>query len=83
MMLHAWTNYEKYAWGHNELKPISQSGNSNTMFGQSTLGATIIDAADTLYIMGLHDEYKKAHDWIADSFNFDSVGIYIIKYGST
>jgi len=23
--LHAWTGYKKYAWGHDDLKPLSQS----------------------------------------------------------
>ena len=73
MMVHAWSNYVKYAWGQNELRPISKSGHSAGIFGQTALGATIIDAADTLYIMGLHDEYQKARDWIANSFDVNSV----------
>ena len=24
-MLHAWRGYEKYAWGHDELKPVSRA----------------------------------------------------------
>nr|XP_022288303.1 mannosyl-oligosaccharide 1,2-alpha-mannosidase IA-like [Crassostrea virginica]XP_022288510.1 mannosyl-oligosaccharide 1,2-alpha-mannosidase IA-like [Crassostrea virginica] len=71
MMKHAWDNYEKYAWGANELRPISKRGHSASIFGSLSLGATIIDAADTLYVMELMDEYKKARDWIATSFNFD------------
>ena len=31
MTLFAWTNYEKYAWGENELKPISKIGHSAGM----------------------------------------------------
>jgi len=73
MMVHAWSNYVKYAWGQNELRPISKSGHSAGIFGQTALGATIIDAADTLYIMGLHDEYQKARDWIANSFDVNLV----------
>lgn len=60
MMKHAWDNYEKYAWGANELRPISKRGHSASIFGSLSLGATIIDAADTLYIMELMDEYQKA-----------------------
>ncbi|XP_061177561.1 mannosyl-oligosaccharide 1,2-alpha-mannosidase IA-like [Saccostrea echinata] len=71
MMRHAWVNYEKYAWGANELRPISKRGHSASIFGSLSLGATIIDAADTLYIMELMDEYKRARDWIATSFTFD------------
>ena len=72
IMLHSWNNYVKYAWGQNELKPLSKSGHSAGIFGQSALGATIIDGADTLYIMGLHEEYKMAREWIAHSFDFKS-----------
>ena len=47
--LHAWTNYKKYAWGHDELKPVSR-GWTDFM----GVGLTVIDSLDTLYIMGLN-----------------------------
>ena len=78
MMKHAWANYEKYAWGSNELRPISKRGHSASIFGTLNLGATIIDAADTLYMMDLMDEYKKARDWIATSFSFEGVTISLL-----
>ena len=34
------------------------------------MGATIIDALDTLYIMGMKDEYNKARDWVAENLDF-------------
>ncbi|PIK39368.1 putative mannosyl-oligosaccharide 1,2-alpha-mannosidase IB-like [Apostichopus japonicus] len=71
MMMHAWTGYEKYAWGANELKPIAHTGHSASIFGKSAMGATIVDGMDTLYIMGLHDQYEKARNWIAHEFNFN------------
>lgn len=55
----AWENYRKYAWGSNELKPLSQSEHSSSVFGSGKLGATIVDALDTLYIMGLKKSMKK------------------------
>ncbi|XP_068641552.1 mannosyl-oligosaccharide 1,2-alpha-mannosidase MNS1-like isoform X2 [Aristolochia californica] len=66
-MLHAWTSYEKYAWGSDELQPISKKGVDN--FGG--LGATIVDSLDTLYILGLDEQFKKARDWVANSLNFN------------
>lgn len=33
------------------------------------LGATVMDSLDTLYIMGLSDEFAVARDWIATRFN--------------
>lgn len=34
MMKHAWNNYKRYAWGLNELKPISKEGHSSSLFGE-------------------------------------------------
>lgn len=66
-MLHAWSSYEKYAWGQDELQPQSKSGVNS--FGG--LGATLIDSLDTLYIMGLDEQFQKARDWVANSLDFN------------
>ncbi|XP_076656436.1 alpha-Mannosidase class I a [Halictus rubicundus] len=71
MMKHGWDNYVRYAWGKNELKPISKKGHSASIFGAANMGATIVDGLDTLYIMGLHDEFKQGRDWIAENLDFD------------
>lgn len=65
--------YIQYAWGHNELRPISQRGHSASIFGPAKIGATIVDALDTLYIMGMQDEFKRARDWIDTELDFDNV----------
>uniref|UniRef100_A0A1I8F6G9 SCP domain-containing protein n=1 Tax=Macrostomum lignano TaxID=282301 RepID=A0A1I8F6G9_9PLAT len=33
MMRFAWTSYERYAWGMNELRPVSKIGHTTTIFG--------------------------------------------------
>nr|GMC73033.1 mannosyl-oligosaccharide 1,2-alpha-mannosidase MNS1-like [Ipomoea batatas] len=66
-MRHAWSSYEKYAWGHDELQPQSKNGVDS--FGG--LGATLIDALDTLYIMGMDEEFQKAKEWVASSLDFN------------
>ncbi|XP_031120045.1 mannosyl-oligosaccharide 1,2-alpha-mannosidase MNS1 [Ipomoea triloba] len=66
-MRHAWSSYEKYAWGHDELQPQSKNGVDS--FGG--LGATLIDALDTLYIMGLDEEFQKAREWVANTLDFN------------
>ncbi|CAK9233557.1 unnamed protein product [Sphagnum jensenii] len=66
-MLHAWSSYEKYAWGFDELQPQSRSGVNH--FGG--LGASIIDSLDTLYIMGLQPQFNKARDWVAENLHFN------------
>ncbi|KAB1280051.1 Endoplasmic reticulum mannosyl-oligosaccharide 1; 2-alpha-mannosidase [Camelus dromedarius] len=45
---HAWAGYRKFAWGHDELRPVSRS--FSEWFG---LGLTLIDALDTMWILGL------------------------------
>ncbi|ALC46198.1 CG11874 [Drosophila busckii] len=62
---HSWAGYKKYAWGHDNLKPVSQT--SHEWFG---LGLSIVDSLDTMYIMGLEDEFKEARDWVKDSLHF-------------
>ena len=57
----AWDNYKKYAWGKDELHPISRTGKS-----WMGLGLTIIDSIDTLWIMGLKEEYEDAKNFIRD-----------------
>jgi len=73
MMKHAWDGYAKYSWGANEVRPISLRGHSASIFGSAAMGATIIDAMDTLYIMGMMDEFNKGKEWIEQSLNFNQM----------
>ncbi|CAL8110468.1 unnamed protein product [Orchesella dallaii] len=66
MMKDAWDDYERYAWGQNELKPISQTGQNGGIFGNAEIAATAIDSLDTLYIMEMMDEYAKARGLVAN-----------------
>ena len=80
-MHHAWDNYVRYAWGKNELRPITKRGHTASIFGTGALGATIVDGLDTLYIMGMEKEYEQGRDWIANHFNISSIvrGLYIFS----
>jgi mannosyl-oligosaccharide alpha-1,2-mannosidase len=51
--LHAWSGYKQQAWGKDELRPIL--GGFKTPF--CGWAATMVDALDTLLIMGLKEEY--------------------------
>jgi len=76
MMKHAWDNYVEFAWGENELRSISPEGpkgHSPSIFGRTKLGASIIDAMDTLYLMGMKDEFNKGKKWIQDNLSLDGV----------
>uniref|UniRef100_A0A0K0CYI1 alpha-1,2-Mannosidase n=1 Tax=Angiostrongylus cantonensis TaxID=6313 RepID=A0A0K0CYI1_ANGCA len=69
MMQHAWNGYKNYSWGLNEVRPVSKTPNTQSIFGGREMPATIVDAADTLWIMGLQKEYKEARDYIEEHFN--------------
>lgn len=70
MMQFAWDNYKHYAWGSNELRPVSKQGHSSNLFG-SLKGATIVDALDTLYIMEMYDEFEAATEWVERNLDFN------------
>ncbi|CAM9266648.1 unnamed protein product, partial [Chrysoparadoxa australica] len=59
-MEHAWKGYKVHAWGYDEVRPQSKRGRNN-WGGQ---GVTIVDSLDTLWLMGLTDEFKKAQEWV-------------------
>ncbi|XP_058999187.1 endoplasmic reticulum mannosyl-oligosaccharide 1,2-alpha-mannosidase-like isoform X2 [Mustela lutreola] len=63
--LHAWAGYRKFAWGHDELKPVSRS--FSEWFG---LGLTLIDALDTMWILGLKKEFEEARKWVSKKLRF-------------
>lgn len=39
------------------------------------MGATIVDALDSLYIMGLRDEFKDGQEWIEKNLDFSVVSV--------
>jgi mannosidase alpha-like ER degradation enhancer 2 len=66
--LHAWQAYEKHAWGHDELKPVSKT--TRDWYGES-LEITPVDSLDTLLLMGLTEEAEKAKALILEKLSFD------------
>lgn len=75
MTKHAWDNYVRYAWGKNELRPISKRGHTGSIFGSMPIAATILDGLDTLYIMGMMNEFKQAKDFVANEFDVNTMVI--------
>lgn len=65
---HAWSSYKKYAWGHDDLLPLSKSASSND-YG---MAMTMIDSLDTLWLAGLQEEFNEARNWIAENLRFDT-----------
>ncbi|MDZ7291783.1 MAG: glycoside hydrolase family 47 protein [candidate division KSB1 bacterium] len=66
--LHAWNSYKQYAWGHDELKPLSKS--YRDWYGVS-LYMTPVDALDTMILMGLTDEATTTREFIVRKLSFD------------
>src|SRR3989440_7931939 len=77
--LHAWNNYEQYAWGHDALKPLSKT--AHDWYGQSLL-MTPVDALDTLLLMKLDAEAEKARSLITSQLSFDR-DIYVKNFEIT
>ncbi|XP_052131804.1 mannosyl-oligosaccharide 1,2-alpha-mannosidase IA [Frankliniella occidentalis] len=75
MMRHAWDNYVRYAWGRNELRPVSRRAHSGSIFGNAALGATIVDGLDTLFMMGMMDDFTQGRNWVEDHLDVANMSI--------
>uniref|UniRef100_A0A673ZDB8 alpha-1,2-Mannosidase n=1 Tax=Salmo trutta TaxID=8032 RepID=A0A673ZDB8_SALTR len=63
---HAWKGYKEFAWGKDELRPMSKS--YGEWFG---LGLTLIDALDTMWILNLKKEFEEAKTWVSTELSFN------------
>src|SRR2546428_4161391 len=77
--LHAWNNYERYAWGHDALRPLSKT--AHDWYGQSLL-MTPVDALDTLILMRFDAEAERARSLIVSDLSFDR-DIYVKNFEIT
>src|SRR5438874_8478520 len=77
--LHAWNNYERYAWGHDALRPLSKT--AHDWYGQPLL-MTPVDALDTLILMHLDAEAERVRSLIVSDLSFDR-DIYVKNFEVT
>ncbi len=77
--LHAWNNYERYAWGHDALRPLSKA--AHDWYGESLL-MTPVDALDTLVLMHLDTEAERTRSLIVSHLSFDR-DIYVKNFEIT
>ncbi|HEY4932740.1 MAG TPA: glycoside hydrolase family 47 protein [Terriglobales bacterium] len=77
--LHAWSGYRQYAWGHDELLPLSKG--FKDWYGTS-LYMTPVDALDTLLLMGLTEQADETRELIAKNLSFDK-DIYVKNFEIT
>lgn len=66
--LHAWNGYKKYAWGHDDLRPLTKTYHD---WYAKPLLMTPVDALDTMIIMGLKEEAAATREYIAQNLSFD------------
>ena len=57
-MAWAWRNYVELAFGHDQIKPVSGGAEEFFLPGGPALGLSIVEALDTLYLMGLDAELE-------------------------
>ncbi|HTS10639.1 MAG TPA: glycoside hydrolase family 47 protein [Candidatus Limnocylindrales bacterium] len=77
--LHAWTGYKQYAWGHDELRPLSKT--YHDWYGVS-LYMTPVDALDTMVLMGLKEQADEDRALIDTKLSFDQ-DIYVKNFEIT
>jgi ER degradation enhancer, mannosidase alpha-like 2 len=66
--MHAWNGYKQYAWGNDDLKPLSKSYKN---WYPQTLLMTPVDSLDSLYLLGFKEEGDKTRKYITDNLSFD------------
>jgi len=76
---HAWQGYRTYAWGHDDLAPLSKG--HHDWYAESLL-MTPVDALDTLVMLGLDKEANEARELIATKLSFDK-DIYVKHFEIT
>jgi mannosyl-oligosaccharide alpha-1,2-mannosidase len=65
----AWRQYRQRAWGKDQIKPIS-GGFESFPLKDHHLGLSLIEALDTLWVMGLDDEFNDGVDWVKANLDF-------------
>lgn len=66
--LDSWNAYKRYAWEHDELKPVSKSWKD---WHEHSLLMTPVDTLDTLLLMGATAEAEEAKELIVEKLSFD------------
>jgi len=72
-MAWAWDRYRALAWGKDEIRPVS-GGASSFPLKTGHLGLSLIEALDTLWLMGLDSRFADGIAWVRDHADFDVDG---------
>jgi len=77
--IHAWNGYKKFAWGHDDLRPLTRT--YHDWYGESLL-MTPVDSLDTMIIMGFDNEARNTREYIVKNLSFDK-DIYVQNFEIT
>jgi hypothetical protein len=77
--LHSWNGYKQYAWGHDELRPLTKGYRD---WYAVTLYMTPVDALDTMTLMGLDEEATKTREFLVKNLSFNQ-DIYVKNFEMT
>lgn len=67
LMGSVWQNYRERAWGFDDFLPETGEGKNFCK-----CGLLLIESLDTLYLMGMFEEFDEAQRWIETTLDFDS-----------
>ena len=68
-MAWAWDEYRRLAWGKDEIKPVS-GGFSSFPLKRGHLGLSLVEALDTLWVMGLDSRFQDGLAWVKANLDF-------------
>lgn len=63
---HSWRGYQRYAFGQDDLKPLSKQGTG----GLCKMGLTLVDSIDTALLMALPRHFETMKDWVGEHLEF-------------
>lgn len=72
-MAWAWDQYRARAWGKDEIRPVSGTFSSFPLKDHH-LGLSLVEALDTLWVMGLDSRFRDGVDWVKANLDFDVDG---------
>src|SRR5947209_5002022 len=65
---HAWKGYKDFAWGYDDLQPLSKTGKN---WYKHSLLMTPVDAYDSFVLLGMKKEAEEARHMIISALNFN------------
>lgn len=72
-MAWAFAQYREKAWGKDEIKPVS-GGYSSFPLRDHHVGLSLVEALDTLWVMGLDEEFNAGVAWVKAELDLDIDG---------